>query len=524
MRAVLLAVWLGSAAAIAEEDAAAVLTPLELAEFNRSDCVSIPDGKRLAVATLWITKPNLDEDTLSEDEKAESMTCEVLLALRTARKSLTGEGMCFSPEQVDLVVLTNLSSLSRNQTTMFIDAGLVLKDMGQYQPMNQYVQIIVDAKLRALSDSDANDPEAPVRAVRQGLKEAFHMFAMAPFWMTEYAAVVKTDSTTFIAPRRFDREHGVWEKQQDIFNRLLGPQGVDIVYEHSRRSAVSTGTYAVRPSAKAYTAFAAAMKYASEHGINATTGWGGQYTNKATEKYAASSDDYIRNYLAKNNAGDVHEFERTLDAACHINGAPWCFRGVDTCVGMMAHLIALRDDSGDPMFDSVDTYKDDEDWPFTDQNDWFKFHYKDHMGVKPWGYYSINKMLKGNKGYIKKRYYTREQEHLHTEMLDFWGHYSLYYSDTFDAAPEPFKSVCPTQYSCLYSKLLTIDEKLETEPDGTSHSLEDRNTTASICQPGDAMLNVRGGPFAGDLDKNAAAYFKAAGLSEADSSLEHGVE
>ncbi len=372
-------------------------------------CIRIPEGKKLAVAGVWVDLKSSDNSNTT-DIDASTTVCEFTLSLMNARSALTDD-KCVTEDQVEILVMTDTATLPANTRAMYEDAGFVIKDVTLSPAMQQY---------RTLISSYYAEPTTAQRLFVQTLK-------LALMWDLDYAAVVVTDTDQFVAGGG---------NSADIFNLLLDPEKPALIYHSDPTSPINAGFIAARPSNVMYELFAQAIA----NGFNVVEGWGGTYDAALLYKIATASQNYVA-YLNA-NPGTTGQFGAGQYAACQQDEARWCFIGHDEDQGLLAHMLASVDSDGNTILSSVDYTLNDELHSH--------IHARHFAGSpKPYDVYGVAE--KSENGVVSTD--------MHSKLMFFWAKYVSTWSDAFDNFPP----VCNLIYACRYQKTLPLDNQLATD-------------------------------------------------------------
>jgi hypothetical protein len=376
-------------------------------------CNQIPDGKKLGMFVVWVnfaaqSNANIDE------EAANTMMCEAYLPLLTARASLAAPGMCFKESDIEMVMLTNTSSLATNVRKKMEAAGVKVRDVAHEDWSEAYQQQMLEdaAEDAAASGDEEKDP----------VKLVSHMFKLAPLWMEEYAVTLTLDTDLFIEPM----QHRV--QSIDLYNKMLEPAAPQILYHHGCLSPLNAGLFAAKPTAKAKSLFMQGIKY----GFDQVNGWGGgevKYDATILAKAAQFSHD--------------HEKERegvgkSLGPVCK-KGADWCFIGAVQDQGMMMHILSALGADNKVQVTSFDSNS----LPGFE----FDYHHQAYK-PKPWALSSVFDMAKETK-------HGKLESHYDERLADFWAMYRMYLRKHWDKASPKNAQVCKRTYANLYQELLS---------------------------------------------------------------------
>lgn len=392
-----------------------------------ADCHKLPAGKRLAVAGVWVDESSTSNADIDEDV-ATSTSCSLLLSLRTSRAALVNGSQCLTEDDVDMLVLTNASTLAANQKAQYDAAGLIVKDVAASPAMKAYA---VSSAVKAPTD-------------------VIHMFKLAPLWDTDYAVVLVSDTDAFVHPGKHGKE------PMDLFNAMLDPKAPTIVYSHGTSSPFNAGMVLMKPTKKAYKLFESGVKNLFEYGA---VGWGGQYDRTMLDKLQEFSKVY------KKGLTDAQKMSwRNSDrVACMKDDAVWCFIGCNQDQGMYAHIVASKGDDGELIIPSMDMRENVDD-PKKEKATgdisapgsigFLYNHYA--FSPKPWNIPAWAEVV-ADKGKVA--------DHSHIQVTNFWSMYSLFYSETWNKVPAPYSKQCPSRYACFFNQMLSLDEKMKSEDD-----------------------------------------------------------
>jgi len=379
------------------------------------ECQPIPEGKKLAVAGVWVDLKSTSTADVAEDD-ATATVCELVLSLYNARKTLTSQSLCFNETQVELVVYTDASTLPSNTRAAYEASGIAVKDASLSEAMQQYA-----------SDMGGGD---------DGKLWTIHMYKLTPLWDTEYAAVVVSDSDVLMGapstcdPLEIQGLHDSCEEPFDIFNMLLDSAGPNLMYQHSSYSPANAGFFAGRPSDSFYELFASGIN----GGYDPVRGWGGQYNASHLDTFADVSQAFRTDFPSLWLNYNGHDANGAV-TWCE-DGTSWCFIGADQDQGMLAHMIAS------PGVRSVDFANYVPDFRFVHYTGrWFK--------AKPWSAYSVATQSDGGVVSVD----------LHEGLTRFWGEYNAAYSKIWESTPAFAAANCPAVYSCAFDDISTYSDK-----------------------------------------------------------------
>jgi hypothetical protein len=398
-------------------------------------CHPIPPGKKVAIAQVWIELGS--NSTADVDEASATKTvCELMLSMVKAHQALTSASMCLNPDQVEMLVVTDLATLPTNVKNMYEAAGAVLKNGMTDSAMVEYKNII---------EAEGDDPE-------DGEVKAIHMVKLAAMWDTDYAAVLTIDTDLMV---------GITggEQKIDLINMLLDPNGPQAIYRHGPLSPINAGFFAFKPDVRFHDRFVNGVKA----GFDRTTGWGAPTYNKALiDKYTEWSKAYMKD-TAKNFCSDL----KTI--------TPWCWIGSDQDQGMLGHMFAAAGPDGVPFVTSHDLRGDilkgpDEHSELTGDSE--TYHYTGH--TKPWSKSGVGEESKNGK----------VPSDIHTDVAHFWSHYGTLYRQAWTTGPQNLNSVCPAFYQCLYKEIASLDTKLmeDVQDDPQATEFMTRANAASCTQ------------------------------------------
>jgi hypothetical protein len=380
----------------------------QLNSAAQTNCQQIPAGKKLGIAGVWVDLASTSDANTTEED-ALSMVCDLTLSLLTARAGLTGPGFCFGPDQVELLVVTDLATFPTNARLYLEQAGFVVKDEMASEPVQLYRKWL-----------EVNDP--------RDVNNAAHMLKLTPMWNTRYAAVVVADTDLFIRP--YDAREG--GPSADIFNLLLDPAMPNVFFHGAQNSPFNAGFIAASPTAIAEPALKLYMEAMSK-GFSEPNGWGGTYD----ADWLALMQDASR--LNIQSAGN------RLDDQCGHNTA-WCFIGRTQDQGMLTHMLASVDEDGHNLIPSFDFTNDlmRGDSPFE--------RYIDHFTgpPKPWNIKQVTEESKG--GNVNRE--------THQRLVKFWTDYHAHYSKAFDNVQH---AACKDEYSTKERQSQELDRELRNE-------------------------------------------------------------
>jgi len=334
---------------------------------------------------------------------------------------LTNASACFTEEDVDMVVLTNESTLAANQKAMYEAAGLIVKDVAHYPAMKEYAA-------GGSADGDRGDALD---------KDVIHMFKLAPLWDEDYAAVLVSDTDAFVHPG----DNGV--EPTDIFNTILDPHAPAIIYSHGTGSPINAGMVMYRPKKSTYKLFEEAVRNQFDY----AKGWGGHYDRAMLATFRTTALEHFSGQSAAQQAKKKEQHPECYTK----DGGAWCFIGSDQDQGMLAHMIASTGDDGELVLPSKDLRTDDDGNEKNNKDTFIYDHYA--FSPKPWAVAAL-KELSQNGGLSKG-----DDEHL----ASFWRMYSNHYSQTWSSVPAPFSRQCPAEYACFFHQSLRLDKELKSD-------------------------------------------------------------
>jgi hypothetical protein len=385
------------------------------------ECQAIPEGKRIAVAAVWV---DLNSSGTEDQAEADALAnvCEVVMSLQSSRAALTSDSLCLNETDVDLVIYTDGTTLANNTREMYQAAGIVVKDASTSDAMQQYAMALQQA-----------DPATRANARLYTV----HMYKLAALWDTEYAAIVVSDTDVILgAPSscnasQLQGERDSCEEPFDILNLLLDPEGPDLFYQHSTYSPGNAGLFAGRPNSTFYQLFASGI----QAGYDPATGWGGHYDEMHLARYTKICDLFHEAFP------DLWLWYNGIDANgtttwCK-NGTAWCFIGADQDQGMLAHMMASDVVRSADLAAYIPNFK-------------FVHHTGKKFKAKPWDAYGMTKQSDGG----------AVNDDLHDGLTEFWGEYSTRYHNVWSSAPALVATRCPRVYSCLFDDIATYSDTM----------------------------------------------------------------
>jgi hypothetical protein len=423
---------------------------------SRLSCSELPLGQKLAVAVTEDFFSRNGSIEVLDDNKAVDLLCELSLALGAARAALTGEGKCFSAEQVDMVLIANVSAIPSQQLERYQNRAIVVKDATETPAMQMFSEVSKKHAATIVDDTLIDSDRAWL-----ALTMFRKMFRVVPMWLEDYAGVVVLDSATFIA------NTGPRDGNADLFGKLMAADAPRIIYKHTKTQPFAPTMYAVRPSSNAYQVFQEAVEHVDNVPFNVSSGWGGRYDDFMLLKMGIITKAYIEDLQQRGKAHDV-----LGDSASEcIGGAVWCFNDANTALGMLMHMVASSSEGGKPYLSSVDMFAHDEnsfatgvDASYLVDTDVYS------QDQNPWNVDSA--MGSGA---------------MNEEIGLFWARFSKVYRYAWPASTA---HQCGAKYGCNYKRMLQILPALA-NANVLNSTMEDRQQLVDVC---DASWNT-GGPL-----------------------------
>ena len=251
-------------------------------------CRKLPEGKKLAVAAVWVD--------VSKDNTTSRMThdnCKTMLALLQARAALTQDQMCYKKEDVKMVLLTDFSRMPEEEREMYKQHGVSLRN--------------------AAADTSAMRDFAKKMDLTNNTLNIVHMLKLAAFWETSYSAIVLIDTDLVL-----DKKQPI-----DMFSVLMAPNAPQMIYRAGTNSPINAGLIGLRPRYDHYKSFLTAVS----NGFDPQNGWGGKYSTAGLRS--------LQLYSAR--LQESADAKQRLQTEC--GNGPWCFIGRDQDQGMLAHLM-----------------------------------------------------------------------------------------------------------------------------------------------------------------------------------------